>query len=81
MKHYYASHYLYVQGQGFLRQQVVETEDGHVLRFYALKGEMPHVEWYPGVLRIDADGTLSHYFPFDFKTMQPVSETRRTQLR
>ncbi len=80
MKHYYASHYVYVPGQGFLKQQVVEVDEGRVAGFFALEGERPSIEWLPGVLRIEEDGRLYHYFPFDFTAMQPVCGTRRKQL-
>lgn len=81
MKHRYASHYIYVPGRGFLKQQGVEVENGHVCCLFSLEGEMAHVEWLPGILAIEDDGQLFHYFPFDFTTMQPVFGTQRRQLK
>lgn len=76
----YASHYLYVPGCGFLKNQVVEVEQGCMIRYLPLEGEMAGTEWLPGVLRIENGNLVFHYHPFDFNAMKPVSGTRRRQL-
>lgn len=46
----YASHYLWVPGEGYLRQQVVEVRGCRAVRHYPLPGEVEGVEWLPGVI-------------------------------
>lgn len=81
----YAAHYLYHPHRGYLKQPVVEVEDGRVLSIHTLSEEIEDVLWYPGVIflfRDEKDNTWIPYlyYPFDFKTMQPVSGTQRRRL-
>lgn len=76
----YASHYLYVPGCGYLKNQVVELEQGRIVRYRSFEDEEAGTEWLPGVLRVEDDGRVFHYYPFDFNVMMPVAETRRRQL-
>lgn len=76
----YASHWLYVPGQGYLKNQVVEVEGGCLLRFFPLEGELANTEWLPGLLRVEEGGQVFHYHPFDFMAGQPVAGTRRRRL-
>lgn len=80
----YASHYLYIPNIGFLKQQVVELNEGRVIRLFPLTEEIESVEWMPGVIELVTEqGIVTPYllYPFDFISMQPVAETRRRQLR
>lgn len=81
----FASHYLLTPRSGFLKQQVVELEEGCVMRFFSLTEEAESVEWMPGVILLEEEegGSLAAFwlYPFDFTTMQPVAETQRKQLR
>lgn len=81
----YAAHYLYHPGRGYLKQYVVEVEEGRVVRFFPLVEELEDVEWLPGLITLesgDADGSLIAYYdyPFDFTLMRPAAGTRRRPL-
>lgn len=76
----YSAHYIEVPGQGFLKKQVIEVEDGQMVRVFPLVGEPASTEWLPGVLRVEEGQRVFHYYPFDFKGLQPVAETQRRQL-
>lgn len=84
----YASHYLYVPDIGFLKQQVVELDEGRFVRFFPLTEEIESVEWMPGVIVLSEEPNTPQLgwvpyllYPFDFTTMQPVAETRRRLLQ
>ncbi len=82
----FASHYLFLPGYGYLRQYAVEVDDGCAVRIFPLEGEAENVEWFPGVIALfpeGPDGVLLPYlyYPFDFKSMQPVAGTRHRRLR
>ena len=49
----YAAHYLQTPAGTFLRQQVVEVVDGHVLRYFPLTAEVEDVVWMPGVIVLE----------------------------
>ncbi|MCI7069577.1 MAG: hypothetical protein MR982_01120 [Bacteroides pyogenes] len=52
MKHF-ASHYLYLPGTGFLKQQVITVSDeGFVEAIAPLTHEVESVEWIPGVIAL-----------------------------
>lgn len=54
-----ASHYLYLPGHGFLKQQVVEVEKGgEINRIFPLLDEIASVEWLPGVIIISSDTSM-----------------------
>lgn len=81
----YASHYVFLPEAGYLRQHVVEVEDGYVVRVFPLEGETEDVEWLPGVISLFPEGSGGGLvpcwlYPFDFKAMQPVAGTRRRRL-
>lgn len=91
MIHRYASHYLWVPGEGYLRQQVVEVDGCHAVRHYPLPGEIEDVEWLPGVIVLlpaylpppfpsYARLVPCHLFPFDLTSLQPVAGTRHRLL-
>lgn len=80
----FASHYLYVPDTGFLKQYVIEMEEGCIVRFFPFTDEIESVEWMPGVIElVSEEEKLYAYllYPFDFTTMQPVAGTLRKQLR
>ncbi|MEG0887554.1 MULTISPECIES: hypothetical protein [Bacteroides] len=82
----FASHYLFVPDMGFLKQYVVELDEGRVVRYFPLTEEIESVEWMPGVIVLSTEKAEKYFsafllFPFDFTTMQPVAETQRRQLR
>lgn len=85
--HRYASHYLHVPDQGYLRMQIVEVVDGYVRAVTPFEGnEVAHVEWCPGVIMLEWDARHEGYipfacYPFDFTAMQVVGETQRRRLR
>lgn len=77
----YAAHYIEVPGQGFLKNRVIEVEDGRMVRVFPLQGEPAGTEWLPGVIRVEEERQVFHYYPFNFDGLQPVAGTRRRQLR
>lgn len=80
----YASHYLFLPEGDFLKQQVIELEEGGVTRIFPLTEEIESVEWMPGVIVLcpENDKLVPYLlYPFDFILMQPVAETRRRLLR
>ena len=67
----FASHYLFLPGYGYLKQYVVEVDQGYAVRIFPLKEEVEDVEWLPGVIALfpeGPDGELASYlyYPFDF---------------
>lgn len=46
----YASHFLFLPPHGYLKQQVVETEAGRVVRIFPLTEEIEDVSWLPGAI-------------------------------
>lgn len=81
----YASHYLFLPGQGYLKQEVIETEGGRMVRHFPLTGEVEDIEWHPGLITLVPEGAGGDFvpylcFPYDFTKMKPVAGTRRRQL-
>lgn len=79
----YASPYLYVPDEGYLRQQVIETENGCVINYYPLREESEEVVWLPGLIELAGEKDCRHAFhnyPFDFSAMRAVDGTQRTPL-
>ena len=60
----YASHFLFLPEYGYLRRQVVETEEGTIVRIFPLTEEVENTEWLPGVILLlpAADALLSAPF-------------------
>ena len=52
MKQRFASHYLFIEGHGYVARHVVELEDGIPVSVYPLTGELEHTEWRPGLLAL-----------------------------
>ena len=82
----YAAHYIYHPDRGYLKQSLVEVDHGKVLNIKTLEEEEEDVEWYPGVIELVYNEACGHwipylYYPFDFKTMQPVAGTQRRLLQ
>ncbi len=48
----FASHYVALPGNMFLKQCVVEMEEGVVIRLFPLTEEIESVEWLPGVIAL-----------------------------
>lgn len=48
----YASHFLFLQGYGYLKRQVVEMEEGITVRIFPLTEEVENTEWLPGVMAL-----------------------------
>lgn len=46
----YATHFLFLPGHGYLKQYVVETEEGCVVQMFPLTEEIENVEWLPGAI-------------------------------
>lgn len=46
----YASHFLFLPGYGYLKQYVIETEEGCVVHAFPLTEEIENVEWLPGAI-------------------------------
>lgn len=51
----YASHYLQIAPDTFLRQQVVEVVEGRVVRHFPLTTEVEDVVWMPGVIALERE--------------------------
>ena len=67
----FASHFLFLPAYGYLKQYVVETEEGIVLRLFPLTEEIENVEWLPGAIvlltqeelkKLDANFNSAHTF-------------------
>lgn len=50
----YAAHYVYLPDYGFLKQHVVEMQNGHVTALFSLTSEIENTEWQPGVIVLTA---------------------------
>lgn len=46
----YASHFLFLPGYGYLKQYVVEVEEGYVVHIFPLSEEVEDTEWLPGAI-------------------------------
>lgn len=78
----YASHYLLLPDGACLKQQLLEVEEGRVVRFSPFDGEeLADTEWLPGVIVVRPEGVALHFPAFDLTTMQPVAGTLHRQLR
>lgn len=56
----FASHYLFLPGAGYLKQQVVEvTDEGTVQRVFPLEEEVESVEWLPGVIALLTESEIA----------------------
>lgn len=55
----YASHYLFIPEVGFLKQHVVELEEGFALRIFPLTEEIESVEWMPGVIVLCSESEIT----------------------
>lgn len=55
----YASHYLFIPEVGFLKQHVVELEEGFALRIFPLTEEIESVEWMPGVIVLCSENEIT----------------------
>lgn len=67
----FASHFLFLPAYGYLKQYVVETEEGIVVRLFPLTEEIENVEWLPGAIvlltqeelkKLDANFNSAHTF-------------------
>lgn len=80
----FASHYIITPNYSYLKQYVIEVNDGYVVNFFMLTEEIESVEWLPGVIELIQDGKqirAYHLSPFDFTLMRSVGETQRILLR
>lgn len=82
----YAAHFVFLPEKGYLKQYVVEVEQGVVVSIFPLVEEVEDVEWFPGVIILSEEGeagryTASLYYPFDFIAMRPVAGTQRRLLQ
>lgn len=66
----YASHYLFIPEVGFLKQHVVELEEGFALRIFPLTEEIESVEWMPGVIVLCAENEITDIM-FSFANPSP----------
>jgi len=48
----YASHFVFLPGYGYLKQYVVEVEEGYAVSVFPLTEEIENVEWFPGVIAL-----------------------------
>lgn len=46
----YATHFLFLPEYGYLKQYVIETEEGRVVHMFPLTEEIENVEWLPGAI-------------------------------
>lgn len=79
----YASHFVILPEQDYLKQHVVELENGYVVNVFPLTEELEDIEWLPGAIYLaqTEGGLTATYVPdFDITTMQPAAGTRRKQL-
>ena len=88
----YASPYLLLPEQSeCLKQQVVEVEEGIVIRFFPLTEELEDTEWLSGVIVLEQeDSAIStigalryrafHCPRFDITVQQPAAGTPRRRL-
>ena len=44
----FASHYIYLPNQGFLKQYVIEICEGHITNLFRLTEEAENIQWMPG---------------------------------
>ena len=44
----FASHYIYLPNQGFLKQYVIEICEGHITSLFRLTEEAENIQWMPG---------------------------------
>ena len=80
----YASHFLFLPEHGYLKQHVVEIENGYVVKTFPLTEELEDIEWLPGAIFLThKEGRLSATYVsgFDITTMQPVAGTQHRPLR
>ena len=61
----YASHYLQIAPDTFLRQQVVEVVEGRVVRHFPLTTEVEDVVWMPGVIALEREEECPSKSPAD----------------
>ena len=47
-----AAHYLYIVGHGYLKQWVVELQEGRVVGLVPLAGEVEDTLWMPGLIAL-----------------------------
>lgn len=55
----YASHYIFIATEGYLRQGVVEMDEGRIIRLFPLTEEIENTEWLSGAILICPE-TLEH---------------------
>lgn len=48
----FASHFILLPGQGYLKQYIVEVSDSYATSLFSLTEEMEDVEWFPGVIAL-----------------------------
>lgn len=48
----YASHFIFIPEYGYLKQYVVEVEEGYAVSVFPLTEEIEGVEWFPGVIAL-----------------------------
>lgn len=68
----------------FLSVQIVEIQDGVVVRSYPFESEQASTTWLEGMIEIkNEDGEMRAYLlsPFDCINKQPVDGTQRIQLK
>lgn len=58
----FASNYLFLEGQGFLKLQVVELQGNYVSSIRPLTKEMESIEWVPGVIVLTKEKEPSDWF-------------------
>lgn len=57
----YASHFLFLPEYGYLKQYVIETEEGCVVHAFPLTEEIENVEWLPGAIVLLMSKELEEY--------------------
>ena len=71
----YASHFILLPGYGYLKQCVVEVEEGCVVSVFPLTEEIEAVEWFPGVIVLLAEkGDVSERLHDIFREQSDVLE-------
>lgn len=59
----YVSHFLLLPQYGYLKEYIVETEHGFVIRLLPFNGEMESTEWISGVIALlPESNNMDHIF-------------------
>lgn len=81
----FASHFIFLPEYGFLKQYVIEVEEGQVVSTFPLTEEIEGVEWFPGVIALlheegaVSSGKYSDIFQKSGEVLQELPEVLRKE--